>query len=166
MKRRPDVNKLKRLVKTISLKEFAQKCEQGIDAFLLAREKAVRESHQLERLRALEDITKIRIFRDRKRLKSGENPLIAPIYFNKTYADVRGFIKMPFNNAKIRDVYYGAKDKKCAIWLYPYRSYDIVGRLKHFTRHPIKVWLYVIDYDSYFVYIQFRYREVLHPTQF
>ena len=32
-------------------------------------------------------------------------------------------------------MYKDGEDKKCVIWLYPYRSYDLVGRLKHLTRH-------------------------------
>ena len=32
-------------------------------------------------------------------------------------------------------MYKDGEDKECVIWLYPYRSYDLVGRLKHFTRH-------------------------------
>ena len=79
--------------------------------------------------------TKIPIFRDRKRMKPGENPLLAPVFFNKEYADIRGFIKMPFNSTNVKKVYKDGENKECVIWLYPYRSYDLVGRLKHFTRH-------------------------------
>ena len=57
------------------------------------------------------------------------------MFFNPHYADTRGFIKMPFNTTNARKVYKDGEDKKCVIWLYPYRSYDLVGRLKHLTRH-------------------------------
>ena len=134
-----DVNRLKSLVKTITLKEFAQKCSDGIDGYFLARQKSVRYNHQLDRLKALENITKIPMFRDRGRFAPGTNPLLAPTFFNKHYADVRGFIKVPFNDTTLRNVYKDGEDKKCVIWLYPYRSYDLVGRLKHYTRHPQKL---------------------------
>ena len=42
---------------------------------------------------------------------------------------------MPFNSTNVKKVYKDGEDKKCVIWLYPYRSYDLVGRLKHLTRH-------------------------------
>ena len=53
-----DVNRLKSLVKTITLKEFAQKCSDGIDGYFLARQKSVRYNHQLDRLKALEILRK------------------------------------------------------------------------------------------------------------
>ena len=41
---------------------------------------------------------------------------------------------MPFGK-NVKNVYKGGEDAKCAVWLYPYRSYDLVGRLKHWTKH-------------------------------
>ena len=42
---------------------------------------------------------------------------------------------MPYDREHVRNVYSGGADAKCVVWLYPYRSYDLVGRLKHWTKH-------------------------------
>ena len=42
---------------------------------------------------------------------------------------------MPFGWKVVPNVYRSGADKKCVVWLYPYRSYDIVGKLKYWTKH-------------------------------
>ena len=42
---------------------------------------------------------------------------------------------MPYDTEHVQNVYSGGADAKCVVWLYPYRSYDLVGRLKHWTKH-------------------------------
>ena len=79
--------KLKELVSTISLSEFSKKCESGVDAFFLARKRSIRESHQLDRLRTLQKISGVPMFSTLDRIKDGMNPLIAPAYFNESFAD-------------------------------------------------------------------------------
>ena len=61
--------------------------------------------------------------------------LLAPVYFNDSFADPRGFIKMPYGWKTVPNVYRGGADKQCVVWLYPYRSYDLVGKLKYWTKH-------------------------------
>ena len=75
------------------------------------------------------------MFHTMERIKEGQNPLIGPVYFNESYADPRGFIKMPFGWKNAPNVYHNGADKNCVIWLYPYRSYDLVGKLKYWTKH-------------------------------
>lgn len=42
---------------------------------------------------------------------------------------------MPYGWKNVKNVYRDGEDKKCVVWLYPYRSYDIVGKLKYWTKH-------------------------------
>ena len=67
--RKIDVDKLKELVSTISIEEFSKRCKTGVDGYFLARKRAVRESHQLGRLRTLENLTKVPMFRTHERVK-------------------------------------------------------------------------------------------------
>ena len=100
--RKIDVLKLKELVSTISLEEFSKKCATGVDGFFLARKRSIRESHQLDRLRTLQKISDVPMFKTLDRIKDGDNPLIAPAYFNDSFADPRSVQKFLLGVNKTR----------------------------------------------------------------
>ena len=69
------------------------------------------------------------------RIAKGESPFLSPVFYNEHYSDARGFIHMPFDAGNVSKVYEKGKNAKCVIWLFPYRTYDLVGKLKYWTKH-------------------------------
>ena len=117
----------------VSFDKFKEVCEEKLNAVFVARRRSIKENRQMSRIKTIEKVENLTLVKEN--FKTGENPFYAPIYFNETWSDPRGFINMPFMAKKAPDVYYGGRNAPCAMWFNPYRSIDLVGKLKYWSKH-------------------------------
>lgn len=92
--RKIDIFKLQKFIPIITFETFMNKCKEKMDAVFVARRRAIKENRQMSRIKTIERVENVTLVK--QRFETGENPFYAPIYFNETWSDPRGFINMPF----------------------------------------------------------------------